>query len=112
MPASHLGNPTGKHKVLAYDSKENEIGSLQWDDEGNLDTIQVMAKHRRKGLGTRMLDAARQISQQEGITPPSHAEEFTALGEKWRSAVGLPEATKSQKHGKLNKDYGNPWKRR
>lgn len=111
MPADYAWNPSGKHTVLAHIGNE-QVGSLQWDDDGNLDTIQVKTKHRRQGLATRMLHSARSIAAQNGLTPPTFAKEFTKLGEKWRKSTDLPEATESAKQGTLNRRYADPWKRR
>jgi GNAT superfamily N-acetyltransferase len=72
------------------------IGSLRWltadpegdDESGTITWIEVSPKHRRKGVGTALLQAATAYAKHYGLPRPRHSDSRTRLGEAWATALG------------------------
>lgn len=85
-------------------------GSLRWliyendPDIGEIGYIYVPAEHRRHGIATALLKAARAYAEHYGIPAPRHSTRRTELGDAWARADGA-EPT----HEVLPPDEGKPW---
>lgn len=95
-----LANPDAivggaEHMVQAVHPQTGEvIGKMTWWEKtvanaGEIDKIDVAENYRRMGIGTSMLNKAKELSQvDENIPFPIHSATRTEMGEAWARSTG------------------------
>ena len=70
------------------------IGTLEWDvsSDGEIVSIEVVNRWRRRGVATRMLRVAERISRDQDWPEPTHSNTRTPEGEAWVRSLGAAPA--------------------
>lgn len=65
------------------------MGSLRWNQEGEITGVYVPKRLRRRGIATAMFKIAHEVAEgMEDMNPPEHAADRTPEGDAWAKAVG------------------------
>ncbi len=79
------------------------VGSLDWNiarDDGEIVHVEVLPVWQRKGVATRMLRAAEEISRDNGWPAPGHSTTRTRDGDAWARSLGAdPAVTVEEREG-------------
>lgn len=99
-PTSNFGLNVAGIRMLSHDyndPKSEEIGKFEWHKKtGEILNVDVDKAHRRKGVATSMLNAAKNISAKKGLPPVVHSNDRSDMGDKWAKSTGeeLPKRLK------------------
>jgi hypothetical protein len=72
------------HSLYLQHSSGDYLAHMNWDaNTGEVLTLRVKAPYRRQGVATHVWKRAHHLSAERGLTPPSHSDLRTDLGESW-----------------------------
>lgn len=72
------------HSLYLKHNNGDYLGHMNWDSQtGEVLTLRVKKDYRRQGVATHMWKRAHHLSAEQGLTPPSHSDLRTNLGEAW-----------------------------
>jgi len=81
-----------EHEITAFidDSfGRMHLGSLAWNQEGEITGVYVPKRLRRRGIATAMFNVAHEVAEgMEDMNPPKHSADRTFEGDAWAKAVG------------------------
>ena len=103
--------PAGKYLGHTITATHNgsEVGSYEWGTPGERNTpnvgkiasVYVYPHHRRKGLATRMHNAAKQIAARNPEVPmPKHSDDRSPEGDAWANST-KDRIPKTNNYGKI-----------
>jgi len=78
---------SGRHRIDLFNSS-GAVGFIEWDEDGEVNTIHIGDKIRRIGLGTYLWDLANEISEKNKWNPPEHSSRRTEAGDLFARSMG------------------------
>lgn len=83
----HSTDDYGMHRIDLFNNN-GAVGYIEWDEDGEVNTIHIGDKLRRMGLGTHLWELATQLSEKAGWEPPQHSSRRTEAGDAFAQSIG------------------------
>jgi GNAT superfamily N-acetyltransferase len=87
----------GTHEVTAHDTRGKQVGSLKWNG-AEVENIETVAKHRRKGIGTAMYATADRAASSGKAPQPVSGSLRSHAGDALSKKLKRPGHDRPEKH--------------